>query len=126
MDGNGHVGQVSRERYDELVVEYRELVAQEGRIQFNLGDNALEIEPYQAHGGQRRRADDGPSVEETIAEFADDVGVAPSTMLGYRFVAAKWPVEHRVPGVSVEVHRIPADPTARLRPSITMRHRSAV
>lgn len=106
MSEMGQVGKVSRQRYDELVTESRELVAQEGRIQFKLGDNALEIEPSQSQGGQRRLPDDEPGVEETIAVFADDVGVAPSTMLNYRFVAAKWPAEHRVSGVSLDIHRI--------------------
>ncbi|GAA4994728.1 hypothetical protein GCM10023205_79500 [Yinghuangia aomiensis] len=42
------VGQVSRERFEQLVAQAGELVEQVTRSQLELGDMALEIEPIQA------------------------------------------------------------------------------
>ncbi|MEV0900054.1 hypothetical protein [Actinoplanes sp. NPDC049802] len=47
------IGQVTQQRYDELVAQARDLVREHGRIQFMLGDNALEIEPMGPHGGSQ-------------------------------------------------------------------------
>ncbi|MEU9971266.1 hypothetical protein [Streptomyces malaysiensis] len=45
------IGNVTRERYEQIVAEARELVAQIARAQFALGDKALEIEPMRPVGG---------------------------------------------------------------------------
>jgi hypothetical protein len=37
------IGQVTQQRYDELVAQSRDLVREHGRIQFTLGDNALDL-----------------------------------------------------------------------------------
>lgn len=46
------IGAVSKDRYDELVAETRELFAQDTNIQFKVGDNALEIEPMRLRGAR--------------------------------------------------------------------------
>ncbi|MBB5938585.1 hypothetical protein [Streptomyces zagrosensis] len=45
------VGNVTRKRYEQIVAEARELIAEMARAQFALGDKALEIEPIRGHGG---------------------------------------------------------------------------
>jgi hypothetical protein len=37
------IGSVTKDRYDAIVAESRELVAQRSRIQFRIGDLALEV-----------------------------------------------------------------------------------
>ncbi|MDI6102633.1 hypothetical protein QLQ12_28825 [Actinoplanes sp. NEAU-A12] len=37
------IGSVTRDRYDAIVVEVRALVQQRNRIQFMIGDRALEV-----------------------------------------------------------------------------------
>ncbi|MCX5206063.1 DUF6192 family protein [Streptomyces sp. NBC_00237] len=101
------VGKVAQERYDELVAQSKVLVETERETLFKLGDNALEVEPLQAKGGSRPSAhEDVQSVEETLRRFADDVGMCIGTLMNYRLTAAHWPSEHRVVGVSIEIHRI--------------------
>jgi hypothetical protein len=39
------VGAVSQSRYDEIVAELRQVVEQQTRGSFTIGDRALEIEP---------------------------------------------------------------------------------
>ncbi|WP_208609536.1 hypothetical protein [Streptomyces atriruber] len=39
------VGNVTRQRYEQLVAQAKELIAQVARAQFTMGDMALEIEP---------------------------------------------------------------------------------
>ncbi|MFE0192940.1 DUF6192 family protein [Streptomyces sp. NPDC058989] len=76
------------------------------RAQWALGDAALEFEPMREWGGHQRVPEDGQSVEEALTFFAEDVGLSASTIRTYRWVAAKWPAERRVAGVSWEVHKI--------------------
>ncbi|MFF7601540.1 hypothetical protein [Streptomyces mirabilis] len=45
------IGQVTRERDEQIITGDRELVGQMQRIQFTIGDHALEIEPMQPVGG---------------------------------------------------------------------------
>ncbi|GGP73000.1 DUF6192 family protein [Streptomyces sindenensis] len=101
------VGNVSRSRYEQLVAEARELVEQVARAQFGLGDRALEIEPMRAVGGSTARGgDDLFTVEESLQMFADDIGVALSTVEDWRWVASRWPTGKRRSGVSFTVHKI--------------------
>ncbi|MCM6774545.1 DUF6192 family protein [Nocardia sp. CDC159] len=46
------------------------------------------------------------TVTYLMAQFADDIGLAPATVETYRWVAGHWPKEHRVSQVPFEVHRI--------------------
>jgi hypothetical protein len=47
------IGNVTRDRYDAIVVEIRASVQQRNRIQFVIGDRALEIAPLRPQGGSQ-------------------------------------------------------------------------
>lgn len=101
------IGNVSKRRYDQLVTEGRNLVEQQSRCQFELGDRALEIEPLQPRGG----AHPGQGVEllsvtDGIAMYAQDIGLAASTIMDYRWVASRWPTGQRVGTVSHYIHKV--------------------
>ncbi len=101
------VGNVTRSRYEQIVAEARELVAQVAPAQFALGDKALEIEPMRPVGGSMPNGtDDLFTVEESLAMFADDIGVAAATVTDWRWVASRWPEGTRRDGVAFSVHRI--------------------
>ncbi|MFG2961585.1 DUF6192 family protein [Streptomyces sp. NPDC048291] len=101
------VGSVSRARYDELVGEDRQLVLDETKIQFKIGDDALEICPLRDWGGSQPAAnEDLFGVRETLEMFADDIGVSYNQVRTYRYTAGRWPREHRAGGVPFEIHRI--------------------
>ncbi len=86
------VGNVSRSRYEQLVAEARDLVEQVAKAQFGLGDKALESEPMRPVGGSVAKGnDDLFTVEESLHMFADDIGVALSTVEDWRWVASRWP-----------------------------------
>ncbi|MFI6254369.1 DUF6192 family protein [Streptomyces sp. NPDC051016] len=100
------VGKVTRSRYDELVAESLDMVEEDTRCQFGLGDAALELEPLRGHGGHLPLDDGDQGVEESLRLFADEIGLSFYTVRTHRWVAAQWPAEHRRAGVSWEVHRI--------------------
>ncbi|MGW3464557.1 DUF6192 family protein [Streptomyces olivaceoviridis] len=100
------VGKVTRSRYDELVAESLDMVEEDTRCQFGLGDAALELEPLRGHGGHLPLDEGDHGVEESLRLFADEIGLSFYTVRTHRWVAAQWPAEHRQPGVSWEVHRI--------------------
>lgn len=101
------VGNVSRTRYEQLVAEARELVAQVAKAQFGLGDKALEIEPMRPVGGSMAKGTEELfTVEESLQMFADDIGVALSTVMDWRWVSSRWPADKRKDGVSWTVHKI--------------------
>lgn len=101
------IGKVTPARYEELVTEGRRLVAEQTRIQFRLGDDALEIEPLQPWGGAHPAAQEGLlGVEEAIAMYAEDVGVSATAMARYRWVASRWPRQRRQEGVGFTVHQV--------------------
>ncbi|MEH0557546.1 DUF6192 family protein [Streptomyces sp. B21-101] len=100
------VGKVTRSRYDELVAESLDMVEEDTRCQFGLGDAALELEPLRGHGGHLPLDEGDQGVEESLRLFADEIGLSFYTVRTHRWVAAQWPAEHRRAGVSWEVHRI--------------------
>ena len=101
------VGNVSRTRYEQLVAEARELVAQVAKAQFGLGGKALEIEPMRPVGGSvAKGTEDLFTVEESLQMFANDIGVSLATVLDWRWVASRWPAGKRKGGVSFTVHKI--------------------
>ncbi|MFD9863442.1 DUF6192 family protein [Streptomyces alboflavus] len=101
------IGSVSRERYDELVKLGRDWVAAMSAAQWRLGDAALEIEPMRSYGGASPSGkDDLFTVSEAIRMFAEDVGMAYSTIRDYRWVASRWPKQHRQAGVSHTIHKV--------------------
>jgi hypothetical protein len=101
------VGHVTHRRYTQLVRECRDLVAQQTRCQFLIGDRALEIEPIRPHGGAHAAPDEELlTVSEAIDMFAQDIGIPASTARTYRWVSARWPADDRVAGVSHYIHRV--------------------
>lgn len=69
---NEKVGSVSQSRYEQIVAELRDVVEQQTRGQFTIGDRALEIEPMRQRGGpvgERKWTD-----EQSLARLADDIG----------------------------------------------------
>jgi len=101
------VGQVTAARYEQLVAQGRELVELASRCQWKLGDFALEVEPLRPVGGAHPGVgEEIGSVDESLARFADDLALAPSTVKKYRYAAARWPAGHRAKGVSHNVHLI--------------------
>ncbi|MGN5392579.1 DUF6192 family protein [Streptomyces sp. JL7001] len=99
------VGSVSQRRYEQIVAELRDVVEQQTRGQFTIGDRALEIEPMREPGGQGPA---GPewSVTATLTRLAEDVGLKYSTVKSARWTSSRWPTDHRHKGVSYTVHRI--------------------
>ncbi|MEU7052562.1 DUF6192 family protein [Streptomyces eurythermus] len=103
------IGNVTRTRYEQLVAEARDLINQMAKAQFALGDKALEIEPMRPVGGSMPNGtDDLFTAEESLQMFADDIGVARSTVEDWRWTASRWPEAKRKDGVSFTVHKIPA------------------
>ncbi|MFE4825129.1 DUF6192 family protein [Streptomyces sp. NPDC056704] len=101
------VGSVSRARYEEIIAGDRELVEVDTKIQFVIGDHALEIEPMRPHGGSLPAGgEDLFGVRETLEMYAEDVGVPYNQVRLNRQTASRWPAEYRVQGVSFEIHRI--------------------
>ncbi|MET7938050.1 DUF6192 family protein [Streptomyces sp. NPDC005322] len=97
------IGNVTRQRYDQLVTQARELIAQVTRAQFSLGDMALEIEPMRPVGGSMPNGTDDLF---TVTESLQLIGVALATVEDWRWTASRWPAAKRKEGVSFTVHRI--------------------
>ncbi|MFE7121271.1 hypothetical protein ACFU99_38160, partial [Streptomyces sp. NPDC057654] len=76
------IGNVTRERHERLVAESRAHVAQVGGAQVAVGDAAREIEPIRPVGGFAPKAtDEHPfTVADSPGRFAEDIGVAASTV----------------------------------------------
>ncbi|MER6563618.1 DUF6192 family protein [Streptomyces sp. NPDC001027] len=103
-DGD-RVGTVSASRYAQIVAELRKLVETASRIQFAIGDYAMEVEPMREYGGQERS--EAPfTVKESLFRLAEDIGVSYSMVNQTRWTASRWPEDRRVAGVSYTVHRI--------------------
>jgi len=107
MRMSGNVGSVTRDRYDELVKLGRDWVAKMSSAQWRLGDAALEIEPMRSYGGANPSGkDDLFTVSEAIRMFAEDVGLAYTTVRSYRWVSSRWPKERRQADVSHTIHKV--------------------
>ncbi len=107
MPADIKVGSVSRARYDALVGEDRKLVLDETKIQFKIGDDALEIKPMRPHGGSLPATGEKPfGGHQRLEMFADDIGVSYNQVRTYRQAASLWPREHWAQGVSFDIHRI--------------------
>lgn len=101
------VGSVSQSRYEQIVAELREVVEQQTRGSFTIGDRALEIEPMRERGGQHAApGQDLFTVRETLFRLAEDIGLAYKTVESARWTASRWPKDKRQAGVSFRVHRI--------------------
>jgi division protein CdvB (Snf7/Vps24/ESCRT-III family) len=87
-DVTGRIGNVTRQRYEQLVTQAKELIRQIARSQFALGDMALEIKPMRAVGGSMPNGtDDLFTVTESLQMFADDIGVERRTVEDWRYTA---------------------------------------
>ncbi|MEJ1202890.1 MULTISPECIES: DUF6192 family protein [unclassified Streptomyces] len=102
-----NIGSVSQSRYEQIVAELRDVVEQQTRGQFTIGDRALEIEPMRPRGGVV--AEPQWTVAESLRRLAEDIGLKAGTVKTARWVASRWPKEHRQTGASWTVHRILAD-----------------
>ncbi|WP_030683560.1 DUF6192 family protein [Streptomyces cellulosae] len=101
------IGSVTRERYYELVKLGRDWVAAMSSVQWRLGDAAVEIEPMRSYGGANPSGkDDLFTVSEALRMFAEDVGLAYTTVRSYRWVSSRWPTERRRVDVSHTIHKI--------------------
>lgn len=95
------IGDVTRLRYEQLVTQAKELIAQVARAQFAMGDMALEIEPMRAAGGSMPNGtDDLFTVTESLQIFADDIGVERRAVEDWRYTANRWPKERRKEGLA--------------------------
>ncbi|MBF6066377.1 RacO protein [Nocardia terpenica] len=99
------IGCVSEKRYEEIVAESRKLVALKTSVQFRIGDMALEIEPMRWRGGPQSAVSES-LVSAMMERYGTDIGLAGRTVGSYRWTAAHWPAEYRLPQVPFEVHRI--------------------
>ncbi|MDT0347521.1 DUF6192 family protein [Streptomyces litchfieldiae] len=99
------VGNVSQSRYEQIVAELRDVVEQQSRGQFTIGDRALEIQPMRSRGGVVAVNAEW-TVRLTLLRLAEDIGLSFSTVHSARWVSSRWPKEHRQAGVSHTVHRI--------------------
>lgn len=104
---SGNVGSVTRDRYDELVKLGRDWVPTMSSAQWGLGDAAVEVEPMRSYGGANPSGKgDLFTVSEAIRMIAEDVGLAYTTVRGYRWVSSRWPKERRQPDVSLTIHKV--------------------
>ncbi|EGD42786.1 DUF6192 family protein [Nocardioides sp. NPDC057772] len=96
----GSVPEIDPIKWDGWVARGRELVRSETDIQFELGDLTLEMIKAQPSGFE----DHG--VHDLLARYAEAVGLAPSTLAGYRHVAIRWPRETRTANVSFTIYKV--------------------
>jgi hypothetical protein len=87
------------------VAELREVVENQARGQFKIGDYALEIEPMRKAGGQER-GEELFTVKESMFRLAEDIGLSYSSVTQARWTSSRWPRERRQAGVSFTVHKI--------------------
>lgn len=98
------VGNVSLERYGQILARLREAVENSSKNQFIIGDGASEIVPMQEHGG-RSAGDDLFGVSAWLHRRSEDISVPVNTIKGYRRVASRWPERHRCPQVPFSIHQ---------------------
>ncbi|WP_055483172.1 DUF6192 family protein [Sphaerimonospora mesophila] len=80
------------------VEQGRDLIEEETRIQFSLGDLTLKMIPCHLHDGNH-------GVGRVLERYADEIGIPYDTLRGYRHMAIAWPKEKRASGVGFAVHR---------------------
>ncbi|MFF3350958.1 DUF6192 family protein [Streptomyces sp. NPDC002779] len=99
-----NVGAVSQSRYEQIIAELREVVEQQTRGQFTIGDRALEVEPMRQRGGLVGSSE--YTVEQSLQRLSDDIGLSVGAVKTARWVASRWPKQHRQPKLaSYTVHR---------------------
>ncbi|MCM2416554.1 DUF6192 family protein [Streptomyces sp. RKAG293] len=98
------VGSVSASRYAEILTELRKLMETASRIQFTIGDAALEVEPMRGRGGSAPGAELF-TVRDSLFRLAEDIGATYRSVESARW-ASRWPKDRRVKDVSFTVHKI--------------------
>ncbi|NBE50631.1 hypothetical protein [Streptomyces boluensis] len=93
-------GQVTRERFDQIIAELREEMETDRRIQFVVGDRALEVEPMRPAGGSPTAIGDLPTVSASLHLLAEESGIPYETVRNRRWVAYRWPENYRRAGLS--------------------------
>jgi hypothetical protein len=94
--------------------EVRKCIDLAARGAWYIGDVALDIAPMGDRG-----IDSGAM--GVLAQFADEIGLAPETVRGMRTVAHAWPEETRLRGTSWSVHRILQGRRDLIQPGMTAR-----
>nr|WTB12141.1 DUF6192 family protein [Streptomyces antimycoticus] len=102
------VGNISQQRYEQIVAELRQVVEQQTQGQFTIGDRALEIEPMRVpeDGREALPGRDLFTVRQALSRLAEDIGLKRTTVENARWTASRWPKEHRQAGASFTVHRV--------------------
>lgn len=101
-----HVGAVTIERYKQIIEEARHLLEEHKRIQFRLGDFALETEPMQPVGGYYPSYPEIDTVHGALSMLAEDLGIPVATLTKYRWVASRWPNEYRQAAATWWVYKV--------------------
>lgn len=96
---------LSEEQYARVVARLREAVANMSKNQFIIGDGALEVVPIRPHGG-RSPADDLFGVSAWLQRLSEDTSVPYNTLKDYRWVASRWPEQHRNPDATFFTHQL--------------------
>ncbi|MGA4540889.1 DUF6192 family protein [Uniformispora flossi] len=91
--------QFTDRQWARYVKQGREMVQEESRLQFRLGDLTWKMCPKTDKDGK----DHG--VFRILDRYADEIGINVHTLIGYRHVSAAWPAEHRAADVSWSIHR---------------------
>ncbi|TQK44503.1 hypothetical protein FBY35_6011 [Streptomyces sp. SLBN-118] len=101
------VGSVSRQRYKQIAAELRDVVQQQTRGQWLIGDRALEIEPMQFRCGQHEAApgEELRTVREALFMLAEDIGLSYRAVEYRRWTASRFPKNQRLDGISYTVYR---------------------
>ncbi|MBD0743006.1 DUF6192 family protein [Streptomyces sp. CBMA152] len=90
--------QFTDRQWARYIKQGREMVEEETRIQFRLGDLTLKMVPSVPNGGNR-------GVFIVLDRYADEIGINVHTLLGYRHVAIAWPPDKRADGLSWSIHK---------------------
>lgn len=80
--------------WDDKVARGKRLVAEIGDRKWELGDLANEVCPAGANGAH----------DDRLRKFADEIGLNPATLNGYRSVAAAWRPSARAEGQTWTTH----------------------
>lgn len=99
------IGQVTAERFEQLLEAGRDLLEQQKAAQFGLGDIALEIEPM-GTAGQAGPGESLFTVSEALKLYADGLRISVKTLENWRWVASRWPAKWRRVGVPYTVFRV--------------------
>ncbi|MYW42905.1 hypothetical protein GT346_06035 [Streptomyces sp. SID161] len=90
MPSTAKIGNVSEDRYEQIVERLGEAAEKSSKSSFIIGDGAWEVVPMQEHGG-RSVGDDSFGVSAWLHRLSDDIDVPYDTIMTYRWVATKGP-----------------------------------